>query len=250
MQDDSYAGKLKDGEGCLAVHWNMTYWINKIVPEGAWWHFIAPDERYAPQDYANIAYQVKCAILCDYESVTGPDHLFIRDERTGKYDRCVNFKTQAGFPHHFLKKPAKWEKGLGIHTGYTIPVPEKQYRLLLPHYHFALVKKTRQYGKGPRDHEEYKDLPRYPNVNPMGEDWRTLDTFVDDNGKLLNDLDVEVIIPLAEEQHIKTSNIITLNQAKLAQLKMESARLKRVASWRDEDIVELEAKIKEMKTKL
>ena len=87
MQDDSYAGKFKDGEGCIAVHWNMTHWINKIVPEGEWFHFIAPDERYAPQDYANVAYQVKCAILCDYESVTGPDHLFIRDERTGHYVR-------------------------------------------------------------------------------------------------------------------------------------------------------------------
>ncbi len=126
MQDDSHPGKFKDGEGCIAVHWNMSFWVNRIVREGEWFHFIAPDERYAPKDYLEVCFHVRRAMQLGFESVAGPDHLFVPDEGSGdKYRWCIEFGKNIGIPNHFIKKPAKWEKGLGIHTGYTIPPPTK-----------------------------------------------------------------------------------------------------------------------------
>lgn len=262
MQDDSFKGKFKDGQGCIAVHWNMTYWINKIIPEGEWFHFISPDERYAPHDYADVYYAVKYAMENGYESAAGGDHLFIRDEVTGyKYDWCVNLGKLAGIPNHFIKKPAKWEKGLGIHTGYTIPPVPKRFVLPVSHYHFALVKEGRIFGTGPRDHTEFLVFPRYQWWNPMGDDWTQLNAFVDNNGKVNSDLLLHLTAgqPLSPdyekrivgrkamyEEYNRVCNELETKEKSIAQANLDLARASRVKGWRVPEVAELMKRKKEL----
>jgi len=274
MQDESFQGHISEGKGRLFMHWNITYWVNKIVKKGEWWHWVSPDERFAPRDYHEIWFWVRYAQNFGYEAVYTVDHLFIRDEITKQpYDWCIWF-TNPGTPHHFLKMPENgWKKGLGAHTGCTLPDVRKRFKMPVSHYHFAYVKESRIPFKGPRDHPEYQFQPRYQFYNPMDDDWRALPE-VDVDGNLIPPCNItfdklpEYKTYLVELQIINAQQVTLQKQLLEKQdslknldndtikaqdhlkiLQAEFARIDRVRGWRKAEIEELEKQINKLEEK-
>jgi len=275
FHDESFTGHLHDGSGRLYMHWNITYWTNQIVKPGEWWHWISPDERFAPRDYHEIWYWVRYAQEFGYEAVYTVDHLFVQDEVTGhSYDWCIWF-TNPGTPHHFLKMtPAGWKKGLGAHTGCTLPELRKRFKMPVSHYHFAYIKSTRIPFKGPRDHPEYQFSPRYQFYNPMNDEWRDLPD-VDCEGNLIPPMNCQFDLPHAYKEKVSeiqtASSVVVSLQQQLQQkrdeikaldednirateqrkmVELEFARIERVKNWKSADITALEQQITETEKKL
>ena len=156
----------------LIAHKNLEFMINEFVQEGEWVLMQAPDERFDPADWKQIADMVRFIRTTPYQAISFPSiHTFAPGSATHCIDYYDAFAWGQLIQIKFMRKVGYWHKDGPPHSGYDVPDPF--FTTTIPLYHYCWLKHSRKAYKTWRDQTTFKQYPLYTCPNPMI-DWRNL----------------------------------------------------------------------------
>lgn len=165
--------EIQGDDKVLIAHKNLEFIINEFVKEGEWVLMQAPDERFDPADWYNIAEMVRFVRTTPYQGISFPSiHTFAPGDATRCIDYYAKFKWGNLIQLKFMQKHGYWHKGGPPHSGYDVPDP--LYISPFPLYHYCWLKQSRTAYQTWRDQTQYAHYPLYACPNPMV-DWRNLE---------------------------------------------------------------------------